>query len=64
MSSQQNIHMVAEPAVPIGKWFSGDVATYPKFKDRVKADSVRAGIDLIGKVDLQKSHIKSSLYQP
>ena len=35
---QQNIHMVAEPVAPIGKRFSGDVATYPKFKYRVKAD--------------------------
>ena len=47
MTSQKDMHMVAEPSVPIGKRFSGDVATYPKFKDRVKADSVRAGLDLM-----------------
>ena len=28
------------------KKFSGDVATYPKFTQRVKAESVRAGPDL------------------
>ena len=41
-----NIDMVAEQSVPISKKFSGDVATYPKFSQRVKAESVKAGLDL------------------
>ena len=46
MTSLFKVDMVAEQSVPIGKEFSGDVATYPKFVQRVKADSVKAGLDL------------------
>ena len=40
MSSQQNIHMVAEPVVHIGKLFSGDVASPDQ--DQVNDPEVKA----------------------
>ena len=43
MTSQ--LDMVAEPG-SITKKFSGDVSTYSSFNVRVKAESVRAGLDL------------------
>ena len=45
MSTDQ-LNMVAEPSAPIEKRFSGDIIHYPKFKDRVREDAVKAGLDL------------------
>ena len=44
--SQQQLNMVAEHSVPISKRFSGDNVNYAKFKDRVRQDAVKAGLDV------------------
>ena len=44
--SQQHSNMVAEPSAPIGKKFSGDNVNFAKFKERVRQDAVKAGLDV------------------
>ena len=44
--SQQQVNMVAEHSVPIGKRFSGDNVNFAKFKERVRQDAVKAGLDV------------------